>query len=87
MNRHSRPFLHLGPTLSEDAPHVVREGIARRRLVVTTGQCPCGARMPRPSRAQRRQMCRQGGVWEATVSHEIDCPAVHPATVRWAGSR
>lgn len=69
------------PTIEEDAPHAVREGIARRRLVMTTGACPCGARMTGPNRAQRRQIARDrrehtAGVWRVEIRHENDCPAV-----------
>jgi len=33
------------PTIPDDAPYRVREGIARRRIAAVTGECPCGARV------------------------------------------
>lgn len=30
--------------IPDGAPHRVREGLARRRLIATGQQCPCGAR-------------------------------------------
>ncbi|WP_432510649.1 hypothetical protein [Kineococcus sp. SYSU DK001] len=64
------------PDVPHDAPAAVREGIARRRITATGGQCPCGARMRRPSRAERRQAQRTGGQLVVDVRHESDCPAV-----------
>lgn len=63
-----RLTLFVLPVIPEDAPYRIREGIARRRIAATTGQCPCGAMTdygdPRPG---------QIGVGE--VLHARRCPA------------
>jgi hypothetical protein len=64
---HGRTLAVL-PVIPESAPFRVREGIARRRLVAVTGECPCGARMD--YEAVRK------GVNVAEVEHEGRCPAV-----------
>jgi hypothetical protein len=67
----------------------VREGLVRRRLVITTGRCPCGATWTPPNRAARRAAKRTGAVFTASIEHETDCPAASPgvdAHVRWAES-
>jgi len=56
------------PVVPEDAPHAVREGIARRRIVATTGECPCGAVVDYGER-------RPGEVGVGEVHHERLCPA------------
>ncbi len=70
------------PIIPDQAPQHVREGLARQRLLLLTGQCPCGVRLTGPNRAQRRQMARDEhrgiGVWEVTPSHFAGCPATHP---------
>ena len=63
------------PVVPEAAPAEAREGLARRRVVAHTGQCPCGARMVLPNRAERRAARRHGTVRHVTVEHEPDCPA------------
>ena len=63
------------PVVPESAPAEAREGLARRRVVAHTGQCPCGARMVLPNRADRRASRRSGTVRHVTVEHEDDCPA------------
>ncbi len=68
------------PVIPDNAPYMVREGIARRRLVATTGVCPCGAVMdvgtPVP-----------GEVASIAVEHERGCPAItaklEKAVRRW----
>jgi hypothetical protein len=60
------------PEIPEDAPARVREGLARRRLAVTTGRCPCGARLDLPATPS-------GTVTHVTLEHEPDCPAIDPA--------
>jgi hypothetical protein len=40
-------IVFLLPVIPDDAPPLVREGIARRRLVVICGECPCGGRSRR----------------------------------------
>jgi hypothetical protein len=73
------PILVVLPTIPEDGPERLREGIARRRLVMINGRCPCGAERTLPNRAQRRAMrrdvARGSAVWQVTVGHEVDCPA------------
>lgn len=74
------------PVVPEDAPPEVREGIARRRIVMTTGRCPCGARRTLPNRAQRRAMRRDKrtgpAVRHVDVEHEPECPATSEALAR-----
>lgn len=64
------------PTIPDGASDVVREGLARRRLVAITGACPCGARLLIPNRRQRRAAAREGRVLPVAVEHEHDCPAI-----------
>lgn len=73
--------LFVVPVLPDDAPELVREGIARRRLSVINGLCPCGGRRPQLSRAQRREAKRRSGadVGSFEVVHEDDCPAISEA--------
>jgi hypothetical protein len=52
---------YLLPVIPDDAPPLVREGIARRRLAALEGRCPCGGRSPF-NRATRRQLARTRGV-------------------------
>ena len=68
--------LFVLPSIPDDAPDEIREGIARRRVVSVTGQCPCGARLVLPNRAARRAAKRSGCVLHFAVEHEDDCPAV-----------
>jgi hypothetical protein len=74
--------LYLGPEMSDNAPPIVKEGIARRALVWTAGGCPCGATVPVLNRAQRRAAGR-GGVVHVTIQHNDGCAAIAPATVAW----
>ena len=57
------------PVIPDNAPYMVREGLARRRITAMTGQCPCGAVMdvgtPVP-----------GEVASIAVEHERGCPAI-----------
>jgi hypothetical protein len=64
-----RRVLILGQALSEDDPPDVREGIVRRRLVATTGRCPCGATMPPID-------LEPGKVNIVRIEHEPGCPAI-----------
>jgi hypothetical protein len=65
----SAPRLVIAPEIPEDGPPDLREGIARRRLVATTGRCPCGARLELPETVKR------GSFMVVRVEHESDCPA------------
>ncbi len=60
--------LFVLPVIPEDAPYVIREGIARRRVAATTGECPCGAVVDYGER-------RPGEVGVGEVQHERSCPA------------
>ncbi|GAA2546424.1 hypothetical protein [Pseudonocardia hydrocarbonoxydans] len=71
--------LVLSPTIPEDAPPAVREGIARRRITNTGGTCPCGARACLPNRATRRRAKRRGEMTRVHVEHAVDCPATDEA--------
>jgi len=82
------------PTIPDDAPHDVREGVARRRIIMTTGECPCGGRFTGPNRETRRAILRDQrngtpDLWHATVYHEDNCPALDEtllaAIARWRG--
>ena len=61
--------------IPDDAPQLIREGLARRATVNAGGTCPCGARFVMPNRATRRKARRTGEVIAVTVAHEPDCPA------------
>lgn len=74
--------LVLAAVVPEDAPPVVREGLARRRLVSLTGSCPCGA-VRELNRAARRAARRGAGVAVIPVEHENGCPAISPEVRRW----
>lgn len=73
--------LALLPTIPEDAPFRVREGIARRRITATTGKCPCGAVVD-------YEAAQVAGVGVAEARHEARCPAdtakLLKAVRRWA---
>jgi hypothetical protein len=82
-------FHYVADAIPDDAPHAVREGLVRRRLVVTTGRCPCGATWTPPNRATRRAAKRAGRPLRASVEHAADCPAGSSgldAYIRWAAS-
>jgi len=61
--------LVLTGDIPDDALADVREGLARRHLVMTTGTCPCGAELRVPDRIA------PGSVTVVAVEHEPDCPA------------
>ncbi len=73
--------LAVVPTIAEDLPAEIREGLARRRLLATGQTCPCGAQPPQLNRRQRREIEARrrrglpGTVVHVTVLHENDCPA------------
>lgn len=58
--------LALLPTIPENAPYKVREGLARRRVTLVNGTCPCGA-------VANHLAATGGGVVE--VEHDRLCPA------------
>jgi len=86
-----RRALVLDTVIPDDAPQVVREGLARRAVVNEGGDCPCGASWPRPNREQRRKLKEPGALLRVDVEHEADCPAgtaVLLAAVRaWEATR
>jgi len=61
--------LFVLPEIPEDATPVVREGMARRRLVATTGRCPCGAQFHVPEHLE------SGTITHIAVHHADTCPA------------
>jgi hypothetical protein len=73
--------LAVVPTIPEDAPWRIREGIARRRISVVTGRCPCGAVGDYGDRST-------GEVGVGEVLHDRTCPAdtarLLKAIRRWA---
>jgi len=64
------------PEIPEDAPHEVREGLARRRIAALEGRCPCGAVVVLPNREQRRRAARTRVSLRIVVEHEGGCPAI-----------
>lgn len=66
----------VAASIPDNAPAAVREGLARRRLTVTTGSCPCGAVLRLPPRRERRAAARSGRALHVRIEHEDDCPAV-----------
>lgn len=69
-----RPVAIVDTIIPDDAPAEVREGLARRALTNRGQDCPCGAQVILPSRAERRR--RKGEVIVVRVEHESDCPAI-----------
>jgi hypothetical protein len=69
-----RRALVIDSIIPDDAPELVREGLARRAIVNGGGDCPCGASWPRPNRAQRRQL-ETVDYLRIEIQHEADCPA------------
>lgn len=68
----------------DDAPAVVREGLARRALTAD-GRCPCGAELVLPNRAERRAAVRARRLLRVRVQHEDNCPAIAPEVAAWRG--
>jgi hypothetical protein len=68
------------PTIPENAPYKVREGIARRRIATLTGTCPCGAEVDFSTAVR-------GRVTTSEVVHDRLCPAddnrLRKAIKRW----
>ncbi len=63
-------LLAVLPVIPDDAPYAVHEGIARRRVTVLTGRCPCGATFTPPADPHR------GAVTQVDIEHERGCSAV-----------
>ena len=61
--------LILSEDIADRATEVEKEQVARRRLVATTGRCPCGAVLRLP------KGLKPGTVSIVAVEHEPDCPA------------
>ncbi len=57
------------PVIPDNAPYMVREGLARRRITAMTGQCPCGAVMDTGD-------LQAGAITNVAVEHEDGCPAI-----------
>jgi hypothetical protein len=64
----------IDSVIPDDAPELVRKGLARRAIVNGGGDCPCGATWPRPNRAQRRKL-ETVDYLHVEVVHQDDCPA------------
>jgi hypothetical protein len=69
-------YAFLLPTVPDQAPEAVREGLARRRITAVTGRCPCGGRLTLPNRKERRRATRSRRPVHLRVEHENDCPAI-----------
>jgi hypothetical protein len=69
-----KAVLVLTEELDDDASLLEKERAARRRLVATTGRCPCGAQFRLPDDL------KAGTVTIVAVEHEDDCPAAEEAT-------
>jgi hypothetical protein len=67
----------------DDAPELVREGLARQRVARLTGRCPCGA-------AAGEAVKGDAGVYRRKVSHIGACPAsgrqLRQRVVAWQSS-
>jgi len=86
-----RRALVVDCTIPDDAPELVREGLARRAICNQGGTCPCGATWPLPNRAQRRSLKTPGALLRVEVEHENGCPATTeflvPAIRAWEATR
>lgn len=69
-----RRALIIDSIIPDDAPELIREGLARRAIVNGGGDCPCGASWPKPNRAQRRRL-EQVAYLHIEIQHAADCPA------------
>lgn len=67
--RRFRRSIVISRDIPDSASSREKEGAARRRLVATTGKCPCGAVLQVPE-------LKAGTVTVIKVEHEHDCPAV-----------
>lgn len=72
--------------IPEDAPHWVKEAVARRRMATITGECACGGRrLPIPRQA-RRLIARGKAVAPSilTIQHNNECPATEVGFTEYA---
>lgn len=61
--------LYVGDQIRDSDPAEVKEGLSRRRILATTGRCPCGAASPfAPAAISPASVIR-------SVVHAADCPA------------
>jgi hypothetical protein len=72
------------PVIPDDAPDPVREGLARRRIAIVEGRCPCGVRIDFST-------VTPGDVVQSMpLPHRDHCPArdrhVRRALKRWKGA-
>ncbi len=73
-------ILFVVPVVPDDAPEVIREALARRRIATIGGTCPCGESTITLTRQQRRARQRaatkrQANVIYGVFEHAHDCPA------------
>ena len=64
-----RRGVYVSDVIRESDPPAVREGIARRRVLAMTGECPCGAR------SLFDPLVISPVIGLAEIEHESDCPA------------
>jgi hypothetical protein len=62
--------LVLSAPIRDDASPIEKERAVRRRVVATTGRCPCGAVLQVPDDLM------PGSVIVVAVEHDDGCPAV-----------
>lgn len=81
-DHHGHRAAALVPQIPDDAPDNVREGLARRRLALTEGRCPCGVRTALPAP-------QDGSLEVVGLEHRDHCPAVtknlRRALRKWRG--
>jgi len=86
-----RRALVIDSIIPDDAPVLVREGLARRAIVNGGQDCPCGATWPRPNRAQRRHLEQPSALLHVVIEHADGCPAetelLVAAVTAWQASR
>lgn len=83
----NRPYDRVAVfVVPEDAPPWIREGFARRRVVVTEGQRPRGA-----SAVWSDELPDAGTIGRVLIRHLDDCPAgdavMIPALLAWHDSK
>lgn len=70
--------LLIAPEIEDSMPSRLKEALSRRRLVITTGRCPCGARPQLPQQDG-------DGLWQALTIHDDGCcaPAAEKLYRKW----